>query len=127
MLKDSFEVNPIDQIDEELQKDGINGSVYSGVKLGKRASVLGQMMASVSPDIWTDHFDLSPDSLLKLFVRNEWGEALIYGVGQATLSYQNSHWAAAIIRQLTEDGKAEEIKRVESVLKPQLPGILSCS
>ncbi len=95
LKKSKLEVSlPEDDVDE-LIRDGIDPS-DQWFKGGLKASRLGQMVATIPPNLWESHFEKETEETLQLFIRSNWSELLLQALTEATFKHKNENWMRAI-------------------------------
>ena len=91
-----LEVQLPEQSDNSMIRDGIDPSAqwYKG---GVKASRLGQMIASIPPRRWNEHFQTSTSETLQLIVRSDWSELILQAVAEASATHQDEEWMEYIL------------------------------
>lgn len=109
---DSLEVSLPERIDPAAKRDGLGGAPLRK-KMGEKANLLAQMIASIPPALWSREFNRPPEKILSLVLGHQWKEALLLGWALAAQGARDAAWAEAIFR-LTAS-KAE----VQNVFEPE--------
>ncbi len=94
--KEKLKIKLPDELTDNMIMDGIDPSSrwYKG---GVKASRLGQMIATIPPQYWEDHFNKTSGEALKLFVKSEWSELSLQAISESTITYKNEAWAEEIL------------------------------
>ncbi len=85
--------------DKAMERDGIEPKpgLYQTKRLGERAWWLQQMIGTLPPTWWNEHWPKTPAELLKMAQSSEWKNILTEGWRQATLRYGDLNWAVALL------------------------------
>ena len=75
---DSLEVSLPERIDPAAKRDGLGGAPLRK-KMGEKANLLAQMIASIPPALWSREFNRPPEKILSLVLGHQWKEALLLG------------------------------------------------
>lgn len=96
--KPKMEVTIPEDFKAEWKRDGIHEKSHQ-FQVGQKANWLGQIIQKIPPSKWDEHFKLSPDETLDIFLRSEWSELLLQALINATGTFnqQSSAWAEAIL------------------------------
>ncbi|MEM1321791.1 MAG: DUF5691 domain-containing protein [Bacteroidota bacterium] len=94
--KIKLEVQPPEEVDEEMKRDGID------IKLrwprgGLKASRLWQIMSAVPPAFWPQSLELEEAEVLSLFAKNEWRELLVQALVDATHCHPSTEWRNLLV------------------------------
>ena len=92
---DSLEVNLPEELDPAAKRDGLGGPLLRK-KLGEKANLLAQMLASIPPALWSKEFNRPPEKLVGLALRCEWKEPLLLGWQLSAIAAADTAWAEAI-------------------------------
>ena len=90
MIKGKLVVRPPVELEKDWLRDGISENAPS--KLGKRAWWLIQLLALIPPTFWEAYLGASPDKLLSLVAKDQWGITIIDGWSKAAIRYHTSSW-----------------------------------
>lgn len=110
---DSLEVSLPEGLDAAAKRDGLGGAPLRK-KMGEKANLLAQMIASIPPARWSQELGRPPEKLVALAMSHEWKEALLLGWALAAQAARDTAWAESILR-LTAS-KAE----FQNVLEPEM-------
>lgn len=82
----------------EWKRDGIHEKSHL-FQVGQKANWLGQIIQKIPPSKWDEHFKLSPEETLDIFLRSEWSELILQALINATGTFNttSSAWAEAIL------------------------------
>jgi hypothetical protein len=97
-------LNLPEQCDSGMKRDGIGIQAHPG--LGEKAGWLADLIGSVSPDHWTEIWQLAPSRIVGLYAGHEFNNALLEGLAQAVsnaLRYQVGGNAMEWYRALLDD------------------------
>ncbi len=94
--KEKLEIKLPEKLGNDMIRDGIDPRVQ-WFKGGVKASRLGQMVALIPPKMWAEHFKMTPEEVVELFVRSDWGELLIQAMVEATFLHKNKEWTRALL------------------------------
>lgn len=86
-----------EEVSEEEKRDGIqvSATMYTG---GMKASHFGQLLASVPPELWEIYLNKTTAESLQLFLRTDWRTTVLPALIRASVRFNNTNWAKAIIQ-----------------------------
>lgn len=90
-------VNVPTDLPKDWERDGIVAN--PPYNTGKRAWWLQQLLALVPPQRWCTQSGATPDALLPILLADEWAEALLTGIAEATCRFADAAWATALFEQ----------------------------
>jgi hypothetical protein len=65
--------------------------------LGQKAGWLAQMLAAVSPSLWSEAWQLTPSEALRLVLQGEWAPVFLHGWTEAAALHRDQDWAVALL------------------------------
>ncbi len=92
---ETFDVTLPAGLDAAAKRDGLGGSLLRK-KMGEKANLLAQMLASIPPALWSREFNRPSEKLVGLALRSEWKEPLLLGWQLAAEGARDVAWAEAI-------------------------------
>lgn len=114
---DSLRVDLPEQVDAEAKRDGVSGAILHK-PLGKKASLLANMISLTPPSFWSQTWKQAPEKILRAASRSDWKDPLLLGWLLATGRAQDSDWAGAIAELVV---KQTDTRKVFG--EPHLQGI----
>jgi hypothetical protein len=88
-------IEPPTECDEAMQRDGISPESPTG--RGRRAWLLGEIVAATHPDAWPDALGLTPNQLVALPVADTWRTELHEAWSRAAIRHRSVPWARALL------------------------------
>ncbi|MET4105913.1 DUF5691 domain-containing protein [Hymenobacter sp. UYP22] len=89
---------------------------------GEKAALLGQLLALIPPQRWTDHWNLSSTKIIDLTADTEWAELLLAAWSEAAVLHQDAAWARALLEWLHAQPRKKApnlpVARLATVLPP---------
>ena len=85
-----------DSIDETMFRDGIDPR-HQWKSGGLKASRLGQIMAIIPPSRWEAATKESPEALIKIFSKSDWGLLFLQAFSHAAIRHKNEEWKEVIL------------------------------
>ncbi len=94
--RETLEVSLPEGWDAAAKRDGLGGAQLRK-KMGEKANLLAQLLASVPPALWSRELGRPPEKLIAAALGSEWKEALLLGWQLATLAVEDVAWAEALV------------------------------
>ena len=88
-------------ISAAMEEDGILEE-YNIKGLGKKASILMQLIGKIPPTYWQTEFNTSVKELTLAAENDNYDEALLLGWSQAAAHHKNIEWASVLLESLTK-------------------------
>ncbi len=85
-----------DEPTPNLLKDGIHLKSIP-FKGGRKASILGQLMAVIPPKRWVRYFGYSSKESLEIFIRSDWSSTLLQALIESTITHQDVEWMELLV------------------------------
>lgn len=117
LLRASLEIFLPETCDEAMLRDGIEARPPANLKLGERAWWLAQILAAIPPRTWSAAWNKRPGQILDMLRKSEWEDALLWGLTEAALRWEDIAWLEVII---LHELKREKIQRIYEFF-PRLP------
>ena len=95
MKKGEIVVEPPAELDAAMARDGIEKKPPQG--LGERAWWLAQILGAVPLNVWTDAWNVAPETIVSVALKGDWGQALTEGWAVAARLRRDAAWAEALL------------------------------
>ncbi len=96
--KPSLRVNPPQDLPKEWERDGCINTPPPG--MGPRSWWLQQLVALVAPGTWTAQVQADIPTVITVMAEDEWADALLAGICEATIRFQDHAWASVLSEML---------------------------
>ncbi len=89
-----IEIHPPETLPVLWQRDGMEST---GGSSNSKASLIRLLFSRIDPGNWEQHFNQTPQEILRQFSNGLWSSNLIEGLLEATLRFRKSAWADALL------------------------------
>ncbi|MCA2215911.1 DUF5691 domain-containing protein [Wangella sp. NEAU-J3] len=93
--RDRLLVDPPEDLDEALRRDGVAAMPARGTGIG--AWLLEEVVAGAPLDTWIPAFGRDPDAVLDLARGHDWETPLVHGWAKAAIAQRDPAWATALV------------------------------
>jgi hypothetical protein len=112
-----LDVDPPDEIDRAMARDGVEAKAPHGQGLGDRAWWLRRLLGAVPPATWGAAWRATPAELIDAAVKSDWAQALLAGWGEAAANHRDADWAEALLA--TPHAPDETVAGLVGLLPPE--------
>lgn len=98
LVHKSLQVEAIEQVTDVLERDGLNpkaADIKNG--LGEKAQWLRDVMAGVSLEWLSTHYEMQAEAFVTAALKTDWAEALLTGLSTAAVRQKHSIWLKALL------------------------------
>ncbi len=93
--RDRLIVEPPDQLDRDLRRDGVGATPARGIGAG--AWLLEEIVAGTPLPVWTPRFGRDPAAVIDLARGHDWESPLLHGWAKAAIAQRDTAWAEALV------------------------------
>ncbi|HNC03019.1 MAG TPA: DUF5691 domain-containing protein [Agitococcus sp.] len=98
LIHKSLQIEAIEQVTDVLERDGLNpkaADIKNG--LGEKAQWLRDVIAGVSLDWLSHHYELQAEAFIHAALKTDWAEALLIGLSTAAIRQKHNVWLKALL------------------------------